>query len=419
MTSEPQPIARWKVAFVLALLGLGLLLGYALRAVFIPILIAFALAYLLNPAVKGLERLRLGRTAAILTLFAGVTLVAGSLAALVVPPATVELRNLYVMTFQGEPYADVNTNGLCDPGEKILEDINGNGLHDRSYLERVAGWARRALRTWNERHPDQAIRPEALLAKLREAAQGNLSRITGGVAWAADQVFGLVASGLSGLLAILSFVLLVPLYLFGFLSIFDRVHPAAISLCPPSERERLASVLHRMDVALAGFFRGQVTCSLIKGTVVAIGFSIAGTPYGLLLGILYGLFSIVPYAGALFVFPLAMALTTIDAGGVDAGRLLGTAASVGTGELVEGALLVPLIFGKETGLHPLVLLVCIFVLGQLLGLFGVLAAVPLTVVGKILAEAYLLPIVQEVTQGPAAPPPAPAPPPPADAPSAR
>jgi len=404
-------VARWKVAVVLALLGALLVLGFALRAVFIPILIAFALAYLLNPAVKGLERLRLGRTAAILTLFAAVLLAVSGVAALIVPPATVELRNLYVMTFKGEPYADLNNNGTYDPGEKLLEDINGNGLHDRSYLDRGAGWSRRALRAWNERHPDQAIRPEALLAKLREAAEGNLSRITGGVAWATDRVFGLVASGMSGLLTILSFVLLVPLYLFGFLKIYDRVRPAALHLCPAHERDRFDLVLRRIDAALAGFFRGQVTCSLCKGAVTAIGFTIAGTPYGLLLGLLYGVFSIVPYGGALFIFPLAEVLTVIDAGGLVPGRVLGTAAAVVSAELVEGTLLVPLIFGKETGLHPLVLLVCVYVLGQLYGVFGVLAAVPITVVGKILIEAYLVPIVHEVTDGPAPPPAAAAGPP--------
>ncbi len=406
MTTPPLPpptAARWKVVLLLVLLVTLLVLGYVLRTVFTPILLAFALAYVLNPAVKRLERIGLSRTLAILTLFAGTLIVLAAVAALIVPPATVELRSLYQMSFKGEPYGDLNGNGMYDRGEPLLRDINGNGLYDRSYLERAADAARRSLRKWNEAHPDQAVHPEELIKKLREGIQANLERVTGGIAWAANRLFGLLASGLQGCLTVLSFLLLVPIYCFGFLSIYDRVHPAVLRLCPAPERDRLTRVLRRIDLGLASFFRGQVACGLIKGIVTAVGFALAGTPYGLLLGLLYGGFSIVPYAGGLLIFPLAEVLTVIDAGGFEAGRVLGTAAAVIAAELVEGALLVPLIFGKETGLHPLVVLVALFVFGQLLGIFGMLAAIPLTVLTKILVEEYLVPIVHEVTEGPAPP----------------
>jgi predicted PurR-regulated permease PerM len=414
--TTPPPVAQWKVVFLLVLLAALLVFGYLLRAVFTPILLAFALAYLLNPVVKRLERFGLGRTTSIGVLFAGVLIALAAAAALVVPPATVELRDLYQMTFKGEPYGDLNGNGHFDEGEPLNRDINGNGQRDRSYLERASDAGRRALKQWNDNHPDQAIRPEALLQKLKEGVQANLERVTGGVAWVADQVFSLLGTGIQGLLTILSFVILVPIYLFGFLSIYDRVHPAALRLCPAPERDRLAHVLRRIDVGLGGFFRGQVVCGLAKGVITAIGFTFAGTPYGLLLGLLYGCFSIVPYAGGLLIFPLAEIVTVIDAGGIDLGRILGTAAAVGVAELVEGTILVPFIFGKETGLHPLLVLVALFVFGQLLGVFGMLAAIPLTVITKILVEEYLVPIVHEVTEGSppreaGTGPPAPAPPP--------
>mgnify|MGYP000200464284 CR=1 FL=1 len=403
MEPGPRGVARWKVSVLIATLAILLLLGYHLRAVFTPILIAFGLAYLLNPLVLRLERWGLGRTTSLGILFAGVFALSAAMAMLVVPPATAELRDLFQMTFKGEPFGDLNGNGFYDPKEPLLRDVNGNGLYDRSYLDRATDATRRLLRSWNERHPDQAIRPEELFRKLREGLQANLEQFTGGIAWAAGRLFGLLSTGLQGALAILSFLLLVPIYLYGFLSVFDRVRPTALSLCPAPERAHFERVLDRIDAGLAAFFRGQVVCGLAKGVVTAAGFILTGTPYGLLLGILYGAFSIIPYAGGLLIFPLAEIVTIIDAGGIDLGRVLGTAAAVGFAEVVEGSILVPLVFGRQTGLHPLVVLVSLFVFGQLLGFFGMLAAIPLTVITKILVEEYLLPIVREVTDGPPPP----------------
>jgi predicted PurR-regulated permease PerM len=397
----PTPsMLRWKAALLFVLLTAGLILGYLLREIVTPVLLAFALAYLLSPVVSALERIGINRSAAILLLYAGLVLSAGSLVVLLGPRLTAEVRRFTQMTLFGEPYADLNHNGIHDPGEPLV-DYNGNGVRDRSYVERAVGVARRALKDWNRRHPGMALSLEDLLQKAREAAEANVHSIASGAGRAAEGIFRMIASGVRGLLVIFSFLLLVPMYLFIFLKHFSRFRPAVLSACPAVERDRLDRVLRRLNAAIAGFFRGQVICGSVKGALVTVGLLVAGAPYPLLLGFLYGALSMIPYLGVLLMFPVILTVTAIDAGGLDLARLGGAAAAVGFAELVEAVVLVPWIFGRETGLHPLVLLIGLFVFGQVFGVFGLLASVPLTAAAWILFQEYIVPVVREVANAPA------------------
>lgn len=408
MTDAPRRGAT--IAAALGAFACALTLGYLLRMVFTPALLALALAYLLHPLVAWLERRGLPRTAAIAALYASALLAAAGALAAALPRLSEEIADLYQMTFKGEPYADLNNSGAYDPGEPLVRDINGNGRWDRAYLDQAADFVRGGVTRWRRSHGEAGLHGVDWLRRLREGVDRHVAVVARGIAALADALLDAAVQGVEGLLLLLSYGILVPLYLFWFLKYADRVLPALSRICPAEERERLMRVLHRIHASIVAFFRGQIVCGATKGVIVAAGLTLVGTPYGLLLGCVYGFLGIFPYLALLVAFPLIEVVTVLDAGAASVSKIVGVMAVVGVGELVEGAVLVPMLFGRVLGIAPPVLFVSLFLCGQIFGVFGLLAAVPLTATVKILIEEYALrPCPSAQTNAASVPPPDPPP----------
>src|SRR5690606_4482268 len=145
------------------------------------------------------------------------------------------------------------------------------------------------------------------------------------------------------------------------------------------------------DQVLGDFLRGQLLVMLALATVYSVGLWIVGLNLGLLIGVIAGLISFVPYLGAIVGVGLAVIAALVQFGG-DLWPLAGVAIVFMVGQTLEGFVLQPLLLGDRIGLHPVAVIFAVMAGGQLFGFLGVLLALPvaavLVVVLRYLHERY-------------------------------
>ncbi|HET9069499.1 MAG TPA: AI-2E family transporter, partial [Amaricoccus sp.] len=146
-----------------------------------------------------------------------------------------------------------------------------------------------------------------------------------------------------------------------------------------------------IDVALAGFVRGQLSVCLILGAFYALALMGIGLQYGFLVGLVAGLISFVPYVGSVVGLVLSVGIALIQFWD-DKVWVVATAGIFFFGQFVEGNILSPNLIGKSVGLHPVWLILALSVFGTLFGFTGLLVAVPVSaalgVLWRFLVERY-------------------------------
>jgi predicted PurR-regulated permease PerM len=145
-------------------------------------------------------------------------------------------------------------------------------------------------------------------------------------------------------------------------------------LIPTGRRAGLVSFLEEYDASLGRFFRGQLIEASLVGTLTGIGLAVLGVPSALLLGVIAGLCNLVPYVG------LVVALTMDQPGA----GLLRVAIIFGIVQFLDGSVTGPRIVGGSVGLHPVVTMLALAFGGAALGFAGLLLAVPLAVLTKLI-----------------------------------
>lgn len=199
---------------------------------------------------------------------------------------------------------------------------------------------------------------------------------------------GVVPTLLSGGRALISFLALfivTPVVAFYMLYDWDRMVETVDGWLPRDHQETIRELARQMDAALAGFVRGQGTVCLILGSIYAVGLTIIGLNFGLLIGLVAGLISFVPYVGS--------TVGLIVAGGVAIVQFLPdwipVIATFGVfifGQFIEGHFLSPKLVGDSVGLHPVWLMFALFAFGYLFGFVGMLLAVPLAAAVGVLSR---------------------------------
>jgi len=175
--------------------------------------------------------------------------------------------------------------------------------------------------------------------------------------------------------------LIIPVYLFFFLLADQnpvRVIRDEISFIPWRIRQDITYLAEEFARIIIAFFRGQILIGIIMGVLLALGFSAAGLKFGAFLGIMVGLLNIIPYLGSILGLLTVLPLAYMQDGGglILALLVLGIFIVV---QLVESYFLTPKIMGRNTGLHPLAIIISIFFWGKVLnGILGMILAIPLT-----------------------------------------
>lgn len=196
---------------------------------------------------------------------------------------------------------------------------------------------------------------------------------------AAPQVWNLLNGSINMLLS-LTVVLIILLYMFFILLDYERVTNGMMKVFPSKYRSVISEILHDLEIGMNRYFRGQALVSLIVGILFSIGFSIIQLPMAILLGIFIGLLTMVPYLKVVALVPTILLglLQSIEGNQSFSSILLGIAIVYITIQAIEDIVITPSIMGRVTGLNPAVILLALSVWGSLMGLIGLIIALPLT-----------------------------------------
>lgn len=338
---------------VLVLIGLlvfGVIL-YTLRifsSVLLPLAVAGVIACLLSPLVEGLVKWKIRRSVAVIGLFVLATMVLLVFGALVLPSAYAEA----VLFFGSLP----------------------------DWLDRLRATAQDFL----SQHPDVADHVKQWIEqnkeKLSEYGSYALHYSWSGIVGA----FGLVQ-------LFLGFVM-IPLYVYYFLiekEVIENRWKNYVPMRNSSLRDEVVLILSEINKHLISFFRGQVIVAMFIGVLTGIGMLIIGLKYAVLIGLIAGTLSIVPYLGVVSSLVPALMVAYSQSNG-SWGYVALTAGIFGLVQLCDGMFISPRVMGGRTGLHPLTIIISILVWSILLGgLLGAVLAVPLTATLKVLLHRYI------------------------------
>jgi predicted PurR-regulated permease PerM len=230
--------------------------------------------------------------------------------------------------------------------------------------------------------------PEWVATIQRQLANPTLRRMSEGLVaetqvWAAHAVPSLrTATGsVVGLVAFVTHVAIIPVYLFFFLLARQEstsTLPRHLSFVSPRWRDDLVFLLREFVSIIEAFFRGQLLIGMIMGALLAIGFTIVGLKFGLFIGLMLGLLNIVPYLGTIIGLVVALPLAFFQPGGGWKLVLLVLLVKLAV-QAIESWILTPKIMGHQTGLHPVAIIVAVFFWGVAFhGVLGMLFAIPLT-----------------------------------------
>jgi predicted PurR-regulated permease PerM len=225
----------------------------------------------------------------------------------------------------------------------------------------------------------RSIQPDAVMAWLQQRQ----SAIARGV-WTG--ILG-VGKGVGAVLSLLSYVFLTPILIFYLLRDWRSIERRLGELVPGPYRDRVVGFASEYDRLLARYLRGQLLAAGIVGVLTWLGFLIAGFPYALLLGAVAGVFNIIPYMGLVASLIPALVIAIFSASPLIAlVKILVVFAVV---QVLDSSVIGPRVVGEAVGLHPVWVLLALAVSGYFFGFVGLLIAVPLAVLVKLLLTVAL------------------------------
>lgn len=197
-----------------------------------------------------------------------------------------------------------------------------------------------------------------------------------------------IAAGGQVLIGAVTTLILTPLVAFYMMSEWPTIVRWVEGLIPRHNEKMIKDLLKQIDAKLSGFIRGQLTVAFLLGIIYAVALTVAGLNYGFLIGITAGVLSIIPMVGSTIGLLVAVAVAWFQAGEIQYALIIATIFIVG--QIVEGNILSPKLLGKSVGLHPLWILFALMAGGSLLGILGMLIAVPVAAVIGVLVSFSIL-----------------------------
>ncbi|MDG2093580.1 MAG: AI-2E family transporter [SAR86 cluster bacterium] len=192
-------------------------------------------------------------------------------------------------------------------------------------------------------------------------------------------------SGIQSTITILLYIILFPILVFFFLFDIKNIIDGMLKVIP-GKREMFSNVWTEMDIQLSNYVRGKTIEIFIVGIVAAIIFSSLGLKYSALLSVLVGLSVIIPYVGAFLVTIPVVIVGLLQFGlGTQFYLLVGLYLLL---QALDGNLLVPLIFSETVKLHPVVIILAVFIFGSMFGFWGVFFSIPIATFIKAVWNAW-------------------------------
>lgn len=319
----------------------GAVLLYLLTPVLTPFLTAALLAYLGDPLVDKLEARKVPRTGAVVLVFLVIFSVVITIPLVLLPLIEQQITSL----IQHLP-------GYIDWFQTRVVPV----LSETFNIDSAA---------WNA-------------AALKGAVAGNWQQV-GGIA---TRIVQAISQSSLTIVAWLANLVLIPVVTFYLLRDWDILVARVHELLPRQHEPVIARLAVQSDEVLGSFVRGQMLVMLALGTVYSIGLWIVGLDLALLIGMIAGLVSFVPYLGFIVGIVLAGIATLMQLH--DVMQLIPVLIVFGIGQALEGMLLTPLLVGDKIGLHPVAVIFAVMAGGQLFGFVGILLALPVAAVIMVL-----------------------------------
>jgi len=317
------------------------ILLYLLSPVLTPFLTGALLAYLGDPLADRLEARKIPRTGAVIIVFVVILFVLISLPLILIPVIEHQVAALI---------------------QKLPKTIDW-------FQQQVVPWLSQTLNidstSWDA-------------AAIKQAVTGNWRQV-GGIA---TQIVNSISHSGLAVVAWLANLVLIPVVTFYLLRDWDVLVARIRELLPRQQEPVISQLARDADGVLGAFLRGQLTVMLALGTIYSIGLWIAGLDLALLIGMVAGLVSFVPYLG--FIVGIVLAAVASIMQFHDAVHLIPVVIVFAVGQAAEGMLLTPLLVGDKIGLHPVAVIFAVMAGGQLFGFVGILLALPVAAVIMVL-----------------------------------
>jgi len=327
----------WLIGLILALVAL-----YLLRGVLLPFVAGMAIAYFLDPLCDWLERHGCGRAFATTLVLIGFTITVVAVFLLLIPLFQFQVVGLisslpdFVATLQARI-------------EPLLQLM-------RQYLT-----------------PEQ-------LADLQSSLGG---QVGGAVSWIGSALGSVLSGGLA-LVNILSLIFITPIVTFYILRDWDRLVTKVEGWLPRAHAPVIREQARLIDQTLAGYARGQATACLVLAAFYAAGLTLVGLDFGLVIGLLAGLLSFVPFVGTIFGFVASLGLAFAQFSDWLPIGLVFVVFLIG--QVLADYVLTPRLVGNRIGLHPVWVIFALLAGGALFGFVGVLLGLPVAAVVGVLAR---------------------------------
>ena len=329
-----------RIVFGIALISGLVYLVTLLRDALLPFLIAWLLAYMMQPFVKFFQyKLRLrSRILSIMALFVSMVLIITLLVVMVVPSITEEADKTIEL---------LRTH---DPGEGHIPFIPQAWL---DYLEANVDFTQLM----------DYLNKENLLKATKQIA---------------PQVWSFLSNTFSVLLSV-TMVFLIMLYFIFILLDYEKIANGWPQLIPGKYRPFVEGLVEDVECNMNRYFRGQALIALCVGVLLAVGFKIIDFPLAVTLGLFIGVLNLIPYMQTIGIIPmLILALLRSAETGENFWIIFGLALLVlGIVQMIQDLFLTPRIMGKAMGLNPAIILLALSIWGTLLGFIGLIIALPL------------------------------------------
>jgi predicted PurR-regulated permease PerM len=361
-----------------------------LQPLLLPVAVAGVFAYLLEPVVSWLDRKRVPRLLAVITVFGAFVLGAALLVVGVVPSIYTESMK-FSSALPG--YVERGWNAIDGFLEQNLEKLPQLGGNPSPTVTPEVS---------PEPTPIPAPPANGDNQKRALARYQNNPYVQQSLQYLQDQLPSLVQrasifvqSSLTGVFGVFGFMfglLIVPIYLFFFLKESPRIAESWSNYLPLRRSElkdEVVTVLTEINGYLINFFRGQLVVAVINGILLAIGLSIVGLQFGFLIGLGFAFFGIIPYAGYIICYIPAILIAVAQFNDW-AHPLWVTIIFFLIVAQIDGLVTTPRIVGNSVGLHPMTVIMSVFLWTLVLGgLLGAVLAIPLTATLKVLLHRYV------------------------------
>jgi predicted PurR-regulated permease PerM len=316
-------------------------LFYYLKDIITPFIISFALAYLFDPVVDQLQKRKISRTFSIMIISIFIVGMLTLIGLFIIPQFTEEIQKLAV-SFPSY--------------EEMKERLRVESL---AFLGRFGIDGDRLI----------ALMESETTQKLNEFIRQFTERAQN------------ISSTLSSLVNQLINLILIPFITFYFLRDFDELISYVREKTPERHKGRAEIIYNRVNSILSLYIRGKILAAFIITLITWIALEIMGIHFALILGLVTGFLSILPYVGPVLTFVIGAVIGLLNP--TPEMSVLKILAVLAVIQLLDLVIISPKVVGEKLGLHPVLLIFSLFVFGKVLGLFGLLISIPVTAILKV------------------------------------